>query len=317
LDRVANLISEEFGYYHVGAFLIDNAFEWATLEAASSSIGKELIGSGYRVRVGRQGIIGFVTSIGQPRTQQLLQADAGHGAKGEFPDTRSELALPIKNQDQIIGALDIHDTNENAFPEDIIQLLQTLADQVAISLNNARLQQQARSKIEESQQAFIMFNRQAWLDAQRRGALPTYRYHRGGPGGTDKLSDEDYKIAHGESIVEIPLTVRGQKIGTIDVSKGEDGEEWSENEQVLLRSLADQISLALDSARLFDETQRYASFERMISDVSTHVRESLNLENILMTAAEKVRETLNLPEVSVRLASGEQASQDEDLNNND
>lgn len=307
MDQAVTLISEEFDYYHVGIFLIDDTYEWAILQAASSTAGKQLMQSGYQIRVGRQGIIGYVTSIGQPRVLRSIQDDLSQVVPKELPHTRSELALPLKVKDQIIGALDIHDRSANAFPEDLVLLLQTLADQIALTLNHARLQQQAQSIVEEGQSAFILSNRQAWLDAQRRGALPTYRYHRGRRGGgTDKLKNPEYEITLGGSTVEIPLSVRGQKIGSIDIAKGGDGQVWTENERELLESLADQISLALDSARLFDETQRYASFERMIGEVSTHVRESLNLENILMTAAEKVRQTMDLPEVTVRLASGVQ-----------
>ena len=98
LDQVVNLLATQFGYYQVGIFLIEEDGPWATLRAASSEGGLAMIARNHRLGVGKQGIVGFVTGIGQPRITQDIDLDRIHSITPELPETRSEMALPLKGQ---------------------------------------------------------------------------------------------------------------------------------------------------------------------------------------------------------------------------
>jgi GAF domain-containing protein len=308
LQRTVSLISEQFNYYHVGIFLIDESNEWAVLAAASSIGGQQMIARGHRLSVGKQGIVGFVTGIGQARISQDIVLDRIHSVTEELPDTRSEMALPLKARGEIIGALDIQESHPNAFTEDDVAILQILADQIALAINNTQLHLQAQESIEEIQRAYGEYNLQAWVDAQRGGTIPSYKYSPGGRGEAMKVDTDNLASETQSGKIEIPIRVRGQTVGNIDIVTGSDREEWSEDEKRLMNSLSEQLGVALDSARLFDETQQRAASERLISEVSAEFRESLDVESVLKTAVSKIREALNLPEVTIRLAESTEPS---------
>ncbi|MDH5606244.1 MAG: GAF domain-containing protein, partial [Anaerolineae bacterium] len=301
LDSVVDLIAEKYDFYHVGIFLVDEENQFAVLSAASSEGGKQMVARNHRLGVGKQGIVGFVTGIGQARLSQDIEKDQIHSTTEELPETRSELAVPLKIGGQIIGALDIQDNTPEAFSQDDVTTLQILADQIALAIQNARLYERAEESISEAQKLIGQFDQQSWLDSVHRGELVTYRYN-------SKSQLEAEKLAHGETLsqdehgkVEIPINVRGLNIGSIDIVK-EHNQAWSEDELSLLKSLSDQLGIALDSARLFSETQLRAANEHLVSDISNQVRGNLDVNSILKTTANKVRESLGLPEVTIRMA---------------
>jgi GAF domain-containing protein/HAMP domain-containing protein len=141
LDATVNLISARFGHYHAAVFLVDEKGEEASLRAASSPGGKRMLARGHKLAVGKVGLVGFVTGTGKPRIALDVGADATHFANPDLPKTRSELALPLRAGERVIGALDVQSTEPNAFDENDVVVLQTMADQVAIALENARLLQ--------------------------------------------------------------------------------------------------------------------------------------------------------------------------------
>lgn len=139
LNETVNLITTRFGYYHAGVFLLDQPRENAVLRAASSEGGKRMLYRGHSLPVGKVGIVGYVTGTGKPRIALDVGADQVHFANPDLPNTRSELALPLWAGDQIIGALDVQSEDPQAFDEGDILVLQTMADQLAVAIENARL----------------------------------------------------------------------------------------------------------------------------------------------------------------------------------
>lgn len=297
LDKIALLISDQFGFYHVGIFLLDDRGEWAVLRAASSPGGKQMIARNHRLEVGRQGIVGFVTSIGQARISQDIELDRIHSVTLELPDTRAEMALPLIARNKMIGALDIQDSNPNVFSEDDIPVLQTVADQIALAVENIRLYQQTQESLEEIQRVYGEYTQQAWFETYQKNLLRSYRYSSG---AVETIPDSDYIQPIGNK-VSVPIQIRGYNIGAIEISKEESPDEWTDDELRLLHTLSEQLGIALDSARLYNETQLRASTEHAISQISSDLWENMDINSILKTAAQKLRETLAVPEVTVRL----------------
>ncbi len=139
LSETVHLISERFGFYHAGIFLIDETGEWAVLRAASSEGGQRMLQRGHRLGVGKMGIVGYVTGTGKPRIALDVGADAVHFANPDLPETRSEMALPLRVGERIIGALDVQSREANAFEESDVVVLQTMADQLAVAIENVGL----------------------------------------------------------------------------------------------------------------------------------------------------------------------------------
>jgi GAF domain-containing protein/HAMP domain-containing protein len=314
LSRVTALISQRFGFYHTGLFLLDPSGEWAVLQAASSEGGQRMLASGHRLRVGRKGIVGYVTGRGEPRIALDVGADAVFFDNPDLPDTRSEMALPLRARGEIIGALDVQSKEPEAFSGEDAAVLQTLADQVAMAISNARLLQQAEEGLEAERRTYGELSRQAWDEMLRARPDLGYRYNEEGvvplaghpQSPSERRGDDSERVSEPvEELPELglPVRVRGRVIGTINAHKPGGAGEWTAEEVTLMETLTDQLGVALESARLYQDTQRRAARERLTGQVTARMRETLDMETVLKTAVQEVREALGLPEVIVRLTT--------------
>lgn len=140
LDRTVQLICERFGYYHAGIFLIDEATQYAVLRSATgSSASKTLLNQNHQLKVGAEGIVGYVTGTGNPRIVLDTDEDTYHYKNPVLPETLSELTLPFRVGKRIIGALDVQSTIRGAFDQEDVNILQTMADLLAVAIDKARL----------------------------------------------------------------------------------------------------------------------------------------------------------------------------------
>ena len=296
------LIGEHFDFYHVSIFLLDENREWAILQAASGEGSQDMLTQKHQIQVGQQTIVGYVASQGDYRIALDVGDDAVIFDNPDLPDTRSEIALPLRAREEIMGVLDVHSTEPQAFIDEDVAVLQTLADQVAMAISNAQLFQQAQASLEAERRAYGVQSREAWTELLRTRSDLGYYCDAGGitPVTTPAAAyDQDDKNL---AAVEIPVTVHGgQVIGTINARKPGDAGEWTAEEISLLETLTEQLNVALESARLHQDTQRRAARERLIGDVTARIRETLDLETMLRTAAQEVRQALDLPEVVIRL----------------
>jgi PAS domain S-box-containing protein len=150
LDETVHLISDRFGFYHAGVFLVDEQGDapQAVLRAASSKGGQHMLKRGHRLAVGEVGIVGYVAGTGEYRIALDVGEDAAHFVNPDLPDTRSEMALSLVSRGQIIGVLDVQSVRETAFTEEDVAVLQTMADQLANAIANARLFEETASRAE-------------------------------------------------------------------------------------------------------------------------------------------------------------------------
>ena len=141
LNNAVNLVRKRFGFYHAGLFLLDEEREYAILKAATGEAGRQMLERQHKLKVGEVGVVGYATGTGQPRIALDVDADAMHFKNPLLPKTRSEMALPLKVNDQVIGALDVQSTQGAAFDDEDAAVLQTMADQLAVAIE--RLKQTA------------------------------------------------------------------------------------------------------------------------------------------------------------------------------
>ena len=152
LERAVNLIQERFNLYYTGLFLIDDDGRQAVLKAATGEAGRVQLRKGHQLAVGGQSLIGGATGDGQARITQDVSADTEWQPNPHLPATRSELALPLRVRGQIIGALTVQSDKANAFATEMISILQTMSDQLAIAIDNARLLAQAEDRTAQQEE---------------------------------------------------------------------------------------------------------------------------------------------------------------------
>ncbi len=297
LDATVRLISEQFGFYHAGLFLLDEPGEYAVLRAASSEGGQRMLARGHRLRVGQVGIVGYVAGAGQPRIALDVGEDAVFFDNPDLPQTRSEMALPLKVRGRVIGVLDVQSTQEAAFSAEDVEVLQTMADQVALAIENARLMEESQHAVRELEAFYGRRLRESWTERAIRRPV-AYRYT-----GTDVEATAPAGPPPGADAHRLvtPIHLRGQTIGSLVLRRDPNQEPWSDEEALLVEEVGLQVGLALENARLLEETQRRAERERLIGEVAARMRETLDLDTVLQTAIREMGQILGLSKVDVRL----------------
>jgi GAF domain-containing protein/HAMP domain-containing protein len=319
LPKIVATISERFDFYHSGIFLLDESGHHAELRAANSEGGQRMLNRRHTLAVEETSIVGYVTKVGEARVAMDVGVDAVHFQNPDLPDTRSELALPLRVGKNIIGALDVQSKTVNAFTADDIQLLGILADQVAIAIENARLFSSARRALDESQGVYQQYVKQEWGKFTAQAKHIGFRFSES---STDPLSgildhpEMEAATSSGEivkmktivekgaaatTILAVPIKIRGEVIGVLDVRSNQPGREWSVDEVALVQALADRAALSLENARLFEEATVRADRERKVSQIADKLNSSFRIETILKTAAEELSRALQGSEVLVQI----------------
>ena len=303
LDATVRLISDRFGFYHAGIFLLDEPEEYAVLRAASSEGGRRMLARGHRLKVGEVGIVGYAAGTGEPRIALDVGADAVFFDNPDLPGTRSEMGLPLKVRERVIGVLDVQSTEEKAFSDEDVAILQTMADQVALAIDNARLLEESQRALRELETLYGQRAREAW---QGRAARQPAAYHYTGVG----VEPASATVAAHSLVPEedghqltAPIRLRGQTLGSIVLQQDPDEETWSAEEIALVEEVSTQIGLALENARLLEETRRRAAREQALSQMTARFTRSLDVDAVLRTAVRELGQLPNVAEVSVHMAS--------------
>jgi GAF domain-containing protein len=310
LFRLSQVISEQFGFYHVGIFLLDEEHQNAVLRAANSEGGRKMLARRHQLKIGQAGIVGHVAASGTPRIALDVEDDATFKDNPDLPDTRSELALPLRPGEQLIGVLDVQSTEPNAFQSEDIEILYTLADQVAIAIQNARSHEATHRLLNEAQKATESYMKEAWhlLQTQEKkigylvsdNTLRPLEKFVSTPYLNKVVSEGDVVVENGErATLAVPIHLRGEIVGILDIHV-QTGHEWDPDEVDIAKAVADRLSLALESATLLQSTKRRAEIERLTADISGKISASINLRNVLQTAVEELGHVLPGSEVVIQ-----------------
>ncbi|MEO5887342.1 MAG: GAF domain-containing protein [Anaerolineales bacterium] len=305
LPLITTVISESFGFYHVGIFLIDELNEYAILSAANSEGGRKMLERKHRLRVGEQGIVGNVTLTGKPRIAMEVGADAAFFDNPELPDTHSEMALPLINGERIIGALDVQSMETSAFTEEDIQMLSLLASQVGLAIENARLFDETRGALTKAETVSRQFTREAWGRLHAEQNLLGYRYNLTGASPLESLVElkepgagtENGKQTDAGQVV-VPIKLRGELIGKLIV-QSPSAKALSSDQIDIIKAVAERVALAAENARLFEETTRRAERERLVSDITGKIRSGTDPQLMIQTAMDELRKALGASRVEI------------------
>jgi GAF domain-containing protein len=305
LPIIAKVISEKFGFYHVGIFLLDEMGQYAILSAANSEGGAAMLERKHRLRVGEEGIVGYAAASGRPRIAMDVGTDAVFFNNPDLPDTHSEMALPLISKNIIVGILDVQSTEIAAFTQEDVQMLSLLADQVSLAIENARLFDETRKALGESEAISRQIARESFGRLSVEQNLIGYQYNISGARPLETHM-ELTGIGKGKgkqkqtetSRVMVPIELRGETIGMLSVQSPSLG-VMSQDQIDLIKAVADRVALSAENARLFEETSRRAEREKMVSDITSKIRSANDPDIMIKTAMEELRNALGATRVEV------------------
>lgn len=324
LNRAIELISERFGYYHVQVFLNDAQGENAELVASTGAAGKLLLSRKHKLAIGSRSVIGRATGNNQYVIARDSDADNVRFRNELLPDTRAELAVPIRDGQQVIGALDVQSKSVDAFDANEVEALQTLANLLASAIRNARLFEQQQATLRENQQlvedtqaSYAVIERlnreltgQTWRDFLRErptqtGVIGVGKTLRPTSDWTDGLK----AAAAGESIIRnegnrahiaLPLTLRGQVIGAIEI---ESTRAVNAEEVALVRALLERLSISLENARLYETAQAATAQESRLNQIAARYQQVNSVDDLLQITLRELGETLGAEHGAIRLGN--------------
>jgi len=318
LGNAVNLIRDQFGFYHAGLFLLDVNKEYAVLRSATGDAGRQMLANNHRLRVGEVGLVGYAVSKGEPRIAQNVYQDTFHYKNPILPDTQSELALPLRVAGDIIGALDVQSKEAMAFDPEDVKILQMIADQLAVAINKAQVLQQLEKTVDDLKERYLQTTVTSWNQFLTRetqsASMALDRTTQELKDSPPLTKDERKAISEKKTILvskgsgnerkstqlSVPLMLRDNMVlGALRIEF--EGESVPKQTIEMLENLSNRLALALDRARLMSEIQSTAEQDRLITDVSSKIRSSSNIDNILKTAASEIGRSLGASEVIVQL----------------
>ncbi|MDD2922317.1 MAG: GAF domain-containing protein [Anaerolineales bacterium] len=301
LPYISQVVSEQFGFYHVGIFLNDPSNQYAILAAANSEGGRRMLTRGHQLKIGEQGIVGYTTGSGKPRIALNVGKDAIHFNNPDLPDTHSEMALPLKIAGKIEGALDIQSSEVNAFSDEDVEVLSALAEQVSLAIQNARLFDQTRKTLAEADAIQRQYMRETWSLMPKEEKLTGFRYSALGAAPLEKdeeIATTEKSDKHTE--IAVPVALRGETIGTLTVQMPRH-ERINADQMDVIKAVAERVALSAENARLFAQTSRRAERERIVSDISSKIGSSVQTESILQTTAQALSALLENADIIIKL----------------
>ncbi len=289
LQKVAELVQQQFKLYYVGIFLLDEPGEYAVLNAGTGDPGRKMLEANHRLQVGGTSMIGWATSNRKARIALDVGKEAVRFENPLLPLTHSELAIPIISRAKAVGAISLQSLEVNAFTEEDIVVFQGIADALAVALENASLFQQTQKNLEDIRKLNRVYMQTTWAERLERTRNLSFAY-------TNPDMDQmkgDYEQ------VQFPITLRDQVLGTINLEV--DPKTLTTAEKDLIVSISDQVALALENARLLETTQSRAAFERKLNTMAAEFSQKTRVEEILKSISKELSSLPTVNSVSIHL----------------
>jgi GAF domain-containing protein/HAMP domain-containing protein len=298
LPQISEVISQQFGFYHVGIFLNDASNQYSVLSAANSEGGQRMLHRGHQLKIGVQGIVGHATGAGKPRIALDVGADVTYFNNPDLPETHSEMALPLTIGGIIIGALDVQSVEINAFSEEDVEALSTLADQVSLAIQNARLYDQMQRSLAEAEVISRQYFSETRKQISQEQTIAGFRYTTGGAIPLTQTEATETADNIERKSVSVPINIRGQAVGKLSVLVPRQ-ERIKSDQMELIQAVADRVAIFAENARLFDQTTRRAERERLVSDITTKIRGTNDPQEMIKTAIEELQQALNISRIDI------------------
>jgi GAF domain-containing protein len=235
------------------------------------------------------------------------------------------MALPLRINRRVIGALDIQSKEESAFDDEDVSILQTIADQLAVAIENARLLQEMQQTLHELEIASRRYTQESWQSGTDQTLGYRYRLtdielateqspeaRRAWQEGQSLITKAEPSESGDQDTVSaaaIPIKLRGQVIGVLNLRSSQ--EDIAPRTVAQIEEVADRLAMALENARLLEETQRRARREQLLGEMTARFTQSLDMDTLLRAAVRELGQLPNVAEASVHVGAFEEEASGE------
>jgi GAF domain-containing protein/HAMP domain-containing protein len=316
---VVDLLRERFRLYYAGLFLLDDAGKWLVLHAGSGDPASHMLAQDYRAALG-EWIVGRCVAEGRTTLAQDTDTDSALlFDRTRLPATRVAVAMPLRSRGRVFGAIEVHSDQAEGLDAESAVVLQTIADQVAVAIDGVQLYAERQEAMESLQRSYSAVTREAWeaLLAGRGAGPEGYQAETRRIVPLAAASPETWQPAaraawsEGRMVVDetaadqapegaapslaLPIRLRDEILGVVDVSKRGDAGEWKPDEIAQLEQLVGQIGLTLEVSRFYQESRRAAAREQLLREVSERIRAAVDVDTVMRIAAQEVGAVLKRP----------------------
>ncbi len=290
LAKIINMFTDQFNYYYAAIYIIDPGEKWAELKEATGEAGKVLKQNHHRLELTSKSMVATSIREKAPRISQNTSDEKQRVENPLLPYTRSEIALPLIAGDRILGALNVQSTKTGDFGLEVIETMQNMAGQVAIALENARLFQETQLRINEMRAIQQQYLVEGWGSLSMRKNELEYSIGESNDANTQKLIT--------------PINLRDQTIGQIAIESSGD---WTTEQKNLIDAVATQAAIALENARLVNESRQIATRERMLAEINSKIWASTTIDGVLQTAVKELGRRLDASSATIELKLDDEA----------
>jgi GAF domain-containing protein/CheY-like chemotaxis protein len=279
VNNALGMICDYLDFYHAQVYLVDDAGVNAILYYSYGERGQLLLQANMRHAVGSHSIVGGVAATG--KSVFVNDTEAGttpHAPNPLLPKTRAEIGVPLFIANRVLGVLDIQSSQPDVFQPEDLPSFELIADQLAIAIHKTTLQREKGQSDAQVEALTRRMTRAAWQDAEKKiGLSDYYRYNLlNVDSKPDAVNEEDTTDIH----LNAEISIRGEVIGKLAATAPE-GQVFTEGDQVVLRAVAERVALAIENARLFQETQNSLLETSTLYQMGRYLNESDTLENII------------------------------------
>ena len=340
MQELVSVTKETFDYYHVHIYLLDETRENLEMMEGYGQAGQQMKSEGHHIPFDHAAsIVALAARNNSAVVVGNVREDPNWLPNELLPETQSEMAVPITLEGRVEGVLDVQSERVGGLTGNDSLIMQALADQVAIAIRNARLFGQTEQALQQAQQLQNFYTHQAWdrfgriqqttdfevrqsetvapldqvstpeavlaIQEQQTVNLRLPATRSSAPGSKEQNGDPQ---AGSHNVVATPLRIGDQVIGVLGVQDENERRQWSEDEIALIEAVSEQMSLALENARLFSESRQQAAREEIIANLTQAIWEGDDLRTVLRNTVSNLGDTLKASKVVLRL----HAEQDND-----
>jgi GAF domain-containing protein len=314
LSSAVASMGERLDLCHAAVYWLDRTGDGLLPRAAFGLGASDLLVRQNQVTVNSDSVLARVASGSGVQVRSEIEPGDTSWRITDVAGTRSEIVLPLQLSGEVVGVLDLQSETSGAFMVEDGMLFQIFADQISLAIANARSFSDAQARLDAERRAYGDLTGDAWRQMLRTsGELGVLRNDSGlsvspnvwRPEMGDAISSGQVAVrAEDAQVVAIPIVARGHVIGVIDARKPENEGEWTRQEIELMEALRDQLGEALENARLYQDVQRREVQERLVSEATSRMRESLDVESVLQVAVQEISRSLGLAALDVKLGVG-------------
>jgi GAF domain-containing protein/HAMP domain-containing protein len=331
LRQVVNLTKETFDYYYVHIYLLDKNSKLLQLAEGYGQIGAEMKSQGHHITLdAKPSLVAQAARTGQPVKVDNVREVNNWLPNPLLANTYSEIAVPIILDEQVVGVLDVQSDQIAGLDEGDVNLLRSLANEVALAIRNARLFDEVNTALADAYKAQERYLEQAWQKDKLTSQDSQYLYKKPNTVGVGETESQMFVKARQAALATnrpqviplkennseryalvAPIQLQGEYIGDLQLYTSAQ-DRWTETDLAVIETVLDQVAQTAENMRLFEETRQRASREQTIREITDKLRAASSLDKLMETATRELGQHLGVQHTVLRLGLKQQAGPTKD-----